>query len=391
VLNAEWGVGANVEFDCAALSAGKKSFDFVGGGLEDLTKNDAANHGEVSSASPLPRSTTNPARPPAVQDDSPDALINAAAEPGEEARAERVDRGHHLDAAPAKLLRHLLSDYVRGAEFVFNVFIYDCECWESPDTIDLERGPDVTVPFCERVELGLGAALVDHSSTEDFQSGFIGEATSEGLGPDFSLDEMLQDKGFVKAVSGSAPDVKICTPDLTVTMYPMDVDGVMRDTARDALELADSAYLHLVVSSIPHFTLPLSSAKNAVTVESFEPLTTSANPGFPWLEVQTVAPKAGLLDLIKKKDKKQKDVETIREALKTDARTHNVGLLDIRTSVSSRLPFLIAVDGQVFGPFYRVRIRPSTALSTSGGQALQSRAPIIHFPVSTFSPVWMGV
>ena len=56
------------------------------------------------------------------------------------------------DATPAKLLRYLLADYVRGAEFVFNAFIYDCECWETPDTIDMDRGPDLTIPFCERFD-----------------------------------------------------------------------------------------------------------------------------------------------------------------------------------------------------------------------------------------------
>jgi len=342
--------------------------DFIGGGIEDASAFDGPRMGD---------------------DDDGFATAGGNAN-GEEPSADR-ERGHHLDAAPAKLLRYLLADYVRGAEFVFNVFVYDCECWESPDSVELDRGPDLTIPFCERVELGLGAALADYTSKDDFQQGFIGEATAEGLGPDYSLDEVLCDKGFVKAVGGAAPEVKLVTPELSVLMAPMDVDGQLRDSPRDAIELADASYASFNVASVPRYTLPLSSARNSVAVESFEPTSTSANPGFPWLEVQTVAARPALLEALRKKDKKPKDLEAIREALKSEARCHYVGVLDVRTAVSSRLPFLIAVDNQVFGPFYRVRVRPSTALSTSGGQSVTSKAPALHLAVQTFSPVWMGV
>ena len=116
-------------------------------------------------------------------------------------------RAHRFDANPTRMLRHLLADYVRGAECAFPVALYDCECWETPDAIEAERGPDATIPFCTRVELGLGAAIAEHTNTEDFATNFSGEGTSEGLSAvDAGLGEVLLDKAFVKAVSGMVND-----------------------------------------------------------------------------------------------------------------------------------------------------------------------------------------
>jgi hypothetical protein len=298
------------------------------------------------------------------------------------------DIGHRLDANPSKLLRHLLTSYVRGAEVAWPVTVFDCECWESPDAIEMERGPDLTIPFCVRVEIGLGAAIAEHTSTEDFTTNFVGEASNEGLGPDFSLSDILTDKSFVKAISGNPAITKLVTPELSISMFRMDVDGNLHaGHMRDIMELPDAAYLSLVIASTPRMTFPLSAANSTVAVESFEPPATAANPSSPSIEVQTVIARNNVVDLIKKKDKKDKDVDVIKEHLRIEARSHHVGLIDIRASNASRIPFNISVDGKAFGPYYRVRIRGSTALSKSGGQAMFSKAPHLALPIMTFIPM----
>lgn len=293
-------------------------------------------------------------------------------------------RKHRLDATPAKLLRPLMENYIRGAKSVFPVTVYDCECWESPDAIEVDRNPDVTVPFCVRVELGLGAAVAAHTSSLEFTTNAENRTSGDGLGPELGFDELLNDKTFIKAISGNNPDLKISTPELTVSMYTMGIDGTLDD--RYVLELADSHYLSLIIASVPKFTFPSESNKNSVGVEVFEPPATAANPVFPWLEVQSVAAKANGVELIKKKDKKPKDIDAIQDMLKYESKTHHIGFLDIRSTLASRVPFLIAVDGQTFGPYYRVRVRRSTALSTSGGQAVMANSPQVLFPIMTFLP-----
>jgi len=286
---------------------------------------------------------------------------------------------------PEKLLRPLLESYVREACHVFPVTVYDCECWESPDAIEVDRNPDVTVPFCVRVEIGLGAAIAAHASSLEFTTNFGGQSVVEGLGVDPTLEEMLNDKGFLKNISGTNPDLKITTPELTVSMYSMGVDGTIDD--RFKLELADSQYLSLTVASVPRYTVPSEQNRCIVAVDPCDPPATAANPSFPWLEVQSVAVKPAVVDLIKKKDKKPKDLDSIQETLKYDCKTHHIGFLDIRSTLTSRMPFNIAVDGQTFGPYYRVRMRKSTALSTSGGQsAALAKSPSVFFPVMTFFP-----
>ena len=294
-----------------------------------------------------------------------------------------------IDAVPGKLLRSLLESYVRNAQHQFPSVVYDCECWESPDAIEVDRNPDITIPFCVRVEIGLWAAIAAQQSSFEFSTNFEGYSVGEGLGADASFEEILSDKTFLKSISGNASDLKITTPELVVNMYTMGIDGSLED--RFGLELADSHYLSLVVSSVPKFTFPNYFYGNTVGIESFEPSATASNPTFPWLEVQSVSAKPSLVDLVKKKDKKPKDFETIRDSMRAESKTHHIGFLDVRSTLASRVPFLIAVDGQSFGPYYRVRIRRSTALSTSGGQSsVLANSPKVFFPIMTYYPFEKG-
>ena len=189
--------------------------DYAGGGLDDdarsVSRVDSSNQlyaeldiGPVPGASPVHQTSSSTPSHHAHghhhhHSSTGEVTSQGVSESGERDAGERA---HKFDANPSKMLRHLLGDYVRGAECVYPINLYDCECWESPDAIEMERGPDVTVPFCMRVEFGLGAAVAEHTSTEDFTTNFSGEASAEGLGPDFSLYEVIQDKSFIKVVSG---------------------------------------------------------------------------------------------------------------------------------------------------------------------------------------------
>ena len=54
---------------------------------------------------------------------------------------------------PAGMLKPLLTDYVRGARQRLPVQLYDCHCWSTGSGPD--AAPHVTIPFCQRVEVGV--------------------------------------------------------------------------------------------------------------------------------------------------------------------------------------------------------------------------------------------
>ncbi|KAH9254149.1 hypothetical protein BASA81_007738 [Batrachochytrium salamandrivorans] len=318
-----------------------------------------------------------------------DSVLETLEEPGGFDKLQQDAKRHKFDAVPGKLLRPLLENFIRQAHHELKVHVFDCECWESIDSIEADRNPDVTIPFVSRVELGLHCAI--QQMNNQLQEQHIQMMQSEDDVVDqLGLEAMLMDKHFIKSVSGGAnAELKITTPELTVHMYTMGVDGRLLDyKTSTGLELADASYLSLTLANAPKYTWP-DRTNPLVRTEAGEPPGTTANPLFPWIEVQCVQHRSALVDLVRKKEKKPRDVENVTDCLKYDAKTHHAGFVDIRSTLSSRMPFFISVDGQVFGPYYRVRVRRSTALSTSGGQGTSPEAndsPIVHFPLMTFLP-----
>lgn len=320
-----------------------------------------------------------------------DSVLEALEEPGgfDKLQQQQDAKRHKFDAVPGKLLRPLLENFVRQAQHELKVNVFDCECWESIDSIEADRNPDVTIPFVSRVELGLHCAVQQMNNQLQEQHTQMMQSEDD-LVDQLGLEAMLVDKHFIKSVSGGAnAELKITTPELTVHMYTMGVNGVLLDSKTSTgLELADASYLSLTLANAPKYTWP-DRTSSVVRTEAGEPPGTTANPLMPWIEVQCVQHRSALVDLVRKKEKKPRDVESVTDCLKYDAKTHHAGFVDIRSTLSSRMPFFISVDGQVFGPYYRVRVRRSTALSTSGGQGASPEAndsPVVHFPLMTFLP-----
>ena len=258
-------------------------------------------------------------------------------------------RGHTYDASPAKMLRHILTDFVRGAESELAVQLYTCECWTDPGAMeqDVPTTPSITIPFCTRAELGLGAAVAKYVSTEDVMGNFVGQASAAGLGSDPSLDELLHDKSFVKEA--------IATPEVVVSVERFSHHGhALPDDENDRVTLSDHTYLSLTLNSMPRFTLPLSDARNKSRNEYYEPSNPAADPQRDFLEVSAV-PAKSLPELFQKKGMKESDLQKVKDALGEGIRYY-VGVVDVKASSSSPIPFEVALDGVLYGPFFRIRV-----------------------------------
>ncbi len=267
--------------------------------------------------------------------------------------------GYVLDAVPTRFLRYVLQDYVRSAHFALPIRIFDCECWGDQEAIEFPASalgkPDQTIPFVTRAELGLGAAIAQYSNRPEFRGNFMGEAASNGQGTFPTIQEIVNDKEFVKIFSP--------TVELNVSIYPMTVDGKFSAAESDKIELRESSYVSLVVANVSSYTIPTASANNIVRVSPHVPTSSFANPKQPWLELISIStPNSSIPDIIKKQVKKQKDLDALIEAHRTESNIQYAGLIDIKCSPTNRVPFVISLDDVAYGPFYRVRIQPCQAL-----------------------------
>ena len=89
------------------------------------------------------------------------------------------------------------------------------------------------------------------------------------------------------------------------------------------------------------------------------PVSNSSNPLSPWLELYALPKRTNILETLRKKDKSVKDLERIKETLKHESNQFHVGVVDIKASSSSRVPFFVTIDDQIYGPYYRIRLHPT--------------------------------
>ena len=175
---------------------------------------------------------------------------------------------HSCNAIPTCMLNRIVNNYIRSADQNVPIVIYDCECWTDPTAVEIENptNPGITIPFCARVELGLGVAMNKFIKTKYFQSQFNGFSTKNNLDVDPSFDEVLLDKEFSKTMV----NIDLCTPELNISVRRKKFeDDSSNSLAQDEVEnLFESSYVSLVISSIPKYCLPIQNANNTIEIES---------------------------------------------------------------------------------------------------------------------------
>lgn len=123
--------------------------------------------------------------------------------------------------------------------------------------------------------------VLQEANLRESESRPHGERDS-GIAP--AWEEVIGSKAFLKRKTP-------VTPELRVSMFPMDIDGTLHDNDTDMIELPDGPFASIVVSSCPAFTAPTIGADSTVAREAHVPVGTAANPAFPWLEVYSVTTK----------------------------------------------------------------------------------------------------
>jgi len=227
---------------------------------------------------------------------------------------------------PGTYLRRTVEDYLREAELPFNFNVWKIEGWiekgkESKDGKDDEKH-DSLIPFIQRVEMGLGVTVEQYRIKKNFVE-------------TMKTEEIMKDRGFPQ---------QFTPPEVKVKFVQVDMNGKATQTIDDD----PAAYNTILLSSVARL------GDKCVPPD----------PSAPWLEVYGAPLKA-----IKRSGELKKNI------LLMDNRQH-VAFMEI-TCASESANFMILVDGQLQGPFYKIKISP----------ALDSKDRKVTFPIQTFFPI----
>ncbi len=292
---------------------------------------------------------------------------------------------------PVGMLGELLQDYVRSARYVLPLCIFDCECWEPEYNRSAGGGrsgggagkaspdlPDMTVPFCMGAEIGImpRAELFRRTccGTGSSSSSSSAAAGAAGAPPDdYSsappLHRVVGSKAFRKSWSKESNDVG-AVDSISVTYREVSPSGHSSGSPKS---LAPGSYFRIAMRNI-------SMHADAVVSRG-----SPSQPGFSSMDMHLLPQSSGarfaeaLQRAAPSGTKKtsnrtsQHDADVVVQAMLNEGRRLQVNCVEIQSSGE----FHVLLDGELMGPFSRIRVKPCTG---SNGEP-------IHFPISTFSPI----
>lgn len=258
---------------------------------------------------------------------------------------------------PCGKYRQLMESYVRDAQETVPVFVFDCECWINADVMDAQTAdedPYVKIPFCCRAEIGLKAAAARFASVDAI--GGVGMKSSDkdvdsnyGYGklcPE--LRQVLHDRNFVRTGVGPGLTGKLSIHHST--------EGAGLGSVQSGT-LEETALASVIISNCPAYTLPNERNDYVVGQEAFTTKNSVANPTRPSLELAVLPCSSALMELLKKKDKKSREVDTVFDTMQNETVSYYCNVVEI---VAKEKPFDIALDDQIYGPFFKIRIKQTT-------------------------------
>jgi hypothetical protein len=234
---------------------------------------------------------------------------------------------------PIKLLKEAVQDYMRGAEEALTLPIYDCQCWSAPPSqagSQAAAKPDVTVPFVTSAELGLLA-----------QAQYFREQTGQ---PTATLAEVLAQKEFAKTAGGAVPE-------LAVNFAVSSLEGTMGDGEGHV----QGSFVTLTITNLPPTVGDMDIMPSDVEERSV-----LSPPGSKGLMIRRRLAQGPVADLYRRPKRSTRESETLVDFLRDPAiqdRAQSVWAVEVSV-MNETDSFHVMLDGVVFGPFTRVRIRP---------------------------------
>ena len=275
--------------------------------------------------------------------------------------------------SPDSILKDLLQDYVRLAKYTLPVCIFECECWEKQHNESLS----FKIPFCATAEIGIRARAVHFQRLSALDQSMTLDALGKAKYPDVfpkppAIEDTLASSDFQKYVGPSEGAVR------GLSIAYQEIDAVGGIAALETVEHSGS-YFRVGISNISNYSdaqnkrdLGSSTLKGELEVHSVARNQTKVSSQVAMAARQTDREMDRL---------EERELDAINGAL-MEGGTRAV-VKRISVSVDKVLKrdvdenFMILLDGELFGPFEKVAIKP---MMTEEGKHM-------FFPVSTFFPV----
>ena len=308
--------------------------------------------------------------------------------------------------SPNSTILDLMGDYIRFGKHVLPVCIYQCECWETVNTSG--KGKSFIVPFCSSFEIGLGSISEQFrrimatkqrkqiqqqqptkTSPKSGSGNSMFSASSKGSFSDLKFQRNFE--------SMSRSDVMVSTEFLSTTGSKSNSSEFMvNQVILSYKEVGSNGSLleaENVHSEDSFYKVSMSNVDNYANESDGDDL--GSSPYSPHLKLFTNSVKSGhkipsVLSTISKRvgsrgllDQHDADVLNqamgeggqsvlIHEATVTIKKQHR----NLRTKSAVRpKKFCVLLDGELFGPFEKVTVKP---MLLNGNQ--------MFFPVATFTP-----
>ena len=274
---------------------------------------------------------------------------------------------------PELMLHELLQDYIRSARYVAPICVFDCECWEPKggntnyeSSLNPMLLPDMTIPFCLGMEIGiLSRADLYRRNSIDSK---ISSNNKDFVDKDTPLSHVLLSKYFRRTWEKDSNDNGGAN-DITLSYTEVGPSG---NPTGPTCSIASSSYFRIALRNV------------SLHAEAAACRGAPSHPGLSHLDMHILESKSAnqfseILQRHVSVSKKssvaslQKDADSVMQSLLSEGRRLQVTDLEI----ASLSEFHVLIDGELIGPFSRVRIRP----------CIGKNGEPVYFPVSTFSPL----
>jgi len=251
---------------------------------------------------------------------------------------------------PTLFFRRLFESYAREASLTMDAQVWQCEGYVSAESEGLRPdpkakvppipGPDQLTPFLQRVELGVMAAAAEFKRAR-------------------KLPDSVRLEDIVNGTAAAARGFDFQNPtEIVVKFTKQDAQGRLTEVVTEEA----AVYQSILLSSVPR----------------------RGDPTFP------AAPTAPTIELAAKLHKsytgnKQAALLGRKPALLSDPKQH---VVEVEVwAANPNHTFGLLLDGQYFGPYYRVKLLPAfhTTVDAQGRQHTDGKR--ITFPLQHFFPM----
>ncbi len=261
---------------------------------------------------------------------------------------------------PQKVLSSLKQHYFQNAESTFSVPIFMCECWERVhDTGDDEESndssSDLSIPFCSSLEIGIYPEVYSSKYADDNSGSEVGHKDSySSLTYEKDVKKLRKYMQYLTISERESLSKTFEIFFLKKSIKKLEKNYELRDIRRTS-EVAADKKLIPIESSDPLIRFCVSN------IPEHEKSKVSLAETYLYCSMYKVSSKCEEIIANKKnrKELRTKDIKEIERCLTNHEDASTFVANDIVIKSRDGKGFSVMLDGEIFGPYTKLRIKPT--------------------------------